>query len=145
MKKIKKYDVGGTVDEAGLEEILKYKDQYTLPRRKPLPSETIKEDKRAKAINEGVKEAITSGAAAGPVGMLGSLAKRLKDNVMGTEEQNIAAEAREIERARRNPEGMEAKFRKATGKPFKSGGKVSSASKRGDGCCVKGKTKGKMV
>ena len=31
--------------------------------------------------------------------------------------------------------------------PFnmKKGGKVSSASKRADGCCVKGKTKGRMV
>jgi len=76
---------------------------------------------------------------------LKNVGKRLKENIMGADEQNIAAEAREIERARRNPEGMEAKFRKATGKPFKSGGKVSSASKRGDGCCVKGKTKGKMV
>jgi hypothetical protein len=28
---------------------------------------------------------------------------------------------------------------------MKAGGKVSSASKRADGCCVKGKTKGKMV
>jgi hypothetical protein len=30
-------------------------------------------------------------------------------------------------------------------KNYKSGGNVSSASKRGDGCCVKGKTKGRMV
>jgi len=30
-------------------------------------------------------------------------------------------------------------------KPMKSGGKVSSASKRGDGCAIKGKTKGRMV
>ena len=28
---------------------------------------------------------------------------------------------------------------------MKSGGKVSSASKRADGCCVKGKTKGRIV
>jgi hypothetical protein len=28
---------------------------------------------------------------------------------------------------------------------FKKGGMVSSASKRADGCCIKGKTKGKMV
>jgi hypothetical protein len=28
---------------------------------------------------------------------------------------------------------------------MKEGGKVSSASKRADGCAVKGKTKGKMV
>ena len=30
-------------------------------------------------------------------------------------------------------------------KKMASGGKVSSASKRADGCCVKGKTKGRMV
>ena len=31
------------------------------------------------------------------------------------------------------------------GPKFKSGGKVSSASKRADGCAIKGKTKGRMV
>jgi len=30
-------------------------------------------------------------------------------------------------------------------KKMAAGGKVGSASKRADGCCVKGKTKGKMV
>jgi hypothetical protein len=30
-------------------------------------------------------------------------------------------------------------------KAYKKGGKISSASKRADGCCIKGKTKGKMV
>jgi hypothetical protein len=30
-------------------------------------------------------------------------------------------------------------------KPFKKGGMTSSASKRADGCAVKGKTKGRMV
>jgi len=34
---------------------------------------------------------------------------------------------------------------KMGGMSFKKGGKVSSASKRADGCCVKGKTKGRMV
>ena len=69
----------------------------------------------------------------------------IKEALLGTEEQNREAEEREIERARRNPQGMEAKFRKATGKQFKSGGKVSSASKRADGCAVKGKTKGRII
>lgn len=145
MKKMKKYNNGGDVETAGLEEIQKYKDQYAGPKRKPLPSETIKEDKNAKAINENVKEVITGGATAGPVGMLGSLAKRLKDNVMGTEAQNAAAEEREKARARANPKGNEAKFRDFVGKEYKSGGKVSSASKRADGCAVRGKTRGKMV
>jgi hypothetical protein len=31
------------------------------------------------------------------------------------------------------------------GDTYKKGGKVSSASKRGDGCAVRGKTKGKFV
>jgi hypothetical protein len=30
-------------------------------------------------------------------------------------------------------------------KAYKAGGKVSSASKRGDGCAIKGKTKGRMI
>ena len=30
-------------------------------------------------------------------------------------------------------------------KAYKAGGKISKASKRADGCCVKGKTKGRMV
>lgn len=94
-------------------------------------------DRMAREENEADREMI-----AGP---MRRAVRRLKENILGTEEQNAAAEAREIERARRNPEGMEAKFRKATGKPFKSGGKVSSASKRADGCAIKGKTKGRFV
>ena len=33
----------------------------------------------------------------------------------------------------------------STGTPFKKGGKVGSASKRGDGIAQRGKTKGRMV
>ena len=32
-----------------------------------------------------------------------------------------------------------------TSDDYKKGGKVSSASSRADGCCIKGKTKGRMV
>lgn len=46
----------------------------------------------------------------------------------------------------------ETKMRKKMGeaydkalKTYKKGGKVSSASSRGDGCCTKGKTKGRMM
>lgn len=35
--------------------------------------------------------------------------------------------------------------RNAAGDTYKKGGKVSSASKRGDGCAVRGKTKGRFV
>jgi hypothetical protein len=79
--------------------------------------------------------------------------KTLKDKVMGTDEQNKAAS----ERMKNNP--MEKKFQKMMGnepkdekekeaKPVekaKGGAIKSSASKRADGCAVRGKTKGRMV
>jgi hypothetical protein len=74
--------------------------------------------------------------------------KTLKDKVMGTDEQNKAAS----ERMKNNP--MEKKFQKMMGnepkeedkkemKPVSKakGGKISSASKRADGCAVRGKTR----
>jgi hypothetical protein len=101
--------------------------------------------------------------------------KKLKDNLMGTDEQNQAAKDRMRKMDEKNPESAQAKVNKAlgmksggkvkdptmtyqtyskTGKPAgmktvtvkkASGGSVSSASKRGDGCAIKGKTKGRMV
>ena len=66
-----------------------------------------------------------------------------KEKVMGTEEQNKAAKERMRNMDEKNPESAQAKVNKALG--MKSGGKVSSASKRADGCAIKGKTKGRMV
>ena len=55
--------------------------------------------------------------------------RRLYENVMGTPEQNRAAQER---------------MDKSKGK--KAGGVIkSSASKRADGCAIKGKTRGKIV
>lgn len=78
--------------------------------------------------------------------------KTLKEKVMGTEEQNQAAK----ERMKDNP--MEKKFQKMMGnepkdekevkpveKKAKGGMIKSSASKRADGCAIKGKTRGRMV
>jgi hypothetical protein len=72
--------------------------------------------------------------------------KTLKDKVMGTDEQNKAASGR----MKNNP--MEKKFQKMMGnepkdekqsEPVKKakGGSVSSASKRADGCAIRGKTR----
>ena len=128
---MKKYEMGGAVGE-GLEEAV-----ASMKKLKPLPSETIREDIEAKKRNELAKDALLGG----PQGVIGALAKRLKDNVMGTEEQNRDAEMREKARAKANPEGYEAKYRDFMGKEYKKGGKVSSASKRADGCCIRGKTR----
>ena len=71
--------------------------------------------------------------------------KRLYENVMGTPEQNKKA----TEDMKDNP--MEKKFQKMMGKDKeeettepvkkKKGGSVTMASRRGDGCAVRGKTK----
>ena len=81
--------------------------------------------------------------------------QRLKDNVMGTEEQNAKAKKEMAEQDAKNPDTTQAKVnrmlkpeeKKKGGKisSYKSGGSVSSASKRADGCAVKGKTRGKIV
>lgn len=73
----------------------------------------------------------------------------LKDKVMGTAEQNKAAEERMKAEDTKSPDTVQAKVNKAVEKvtPVKkrAGGTVSSASKRADGCAIKGKTKGRMV
>jgi hypothetical protein len=73
--------------------------------------------------------------------------KTLKEKIMGTDEQNKAAS----ERMKNNP--MEKKFQKMVGnepkdekeaKPVEKakGGTIkSSASKRADGCAIRGKTR----
>ena len=50
-------------------------------------------------------------------------------------------------KVRIDEEETEIVYPKAKGSlmPLKAGGKVSSASKRADGCAIKGKTRGRMV
>jgi hypothetical protein len=81
----------------------------------------------------------------------------LKDKVMGTEEQNAKAKKEMAEQDAKNPDTTQAKVnrmidkikpaepvKKAKGGKvscYKAGGKVSSASKRADGCAIRGKTR----
>jgi hypothetical protein len=81
-----------------------------------------------------------------------SILQKLKDNVMGTPEQNEKAKKEMAEQDVKNPDTTQAKVNRMVEKikpaePVKKakGGSVSSASKRADGCAIKGKTKGRMV
>jgi hypothetical protein len=56
------------------------------------------------------------------------------------EKKAAAEKAKYISAARVPSAGMEGGY-----KGYAKGGKVSSASKRADGCAIKGKTKGRMV
>jgi hypothetical protein len=61
---------------------------------------------------------------------------------------NIAAnklEDREEKKRREAEMAAGVKPQGAAPMPMKKGGKVSSASKRADGCAIKGKTRGRMV
>jgi hypothetical protein len=142
MKK-RKYMDGGSIDQTGLE-------QYEKKVRKPLPSETIKENTKAKETNEKVKSAIIGGVTGLP-GMAAEAGKRIYQNVMGTPEQNRkAAEEmkdygpeKKFQAMKRAVMRKDEEGKKAGGKisAYKSGGSVSSASKRADGCAIRGKTK----
>jgi hypothetical protein len=66
-------------------------------------------------------------------------AKRLYENVMGTEEQNQTAKERMRKMDEKNPDSAQAKINKALG--MAKGGKVKSASARADGCAIRGKTR----
>ena len=69
--------------------------------------------------------------------------RRIRDKVLGTKEQNEESTERMRKMDEKNPSSSQAKVNKILG--MKKGGKVSSSSKRADGCAVKGKTRGKMV
>ena len=66
------------------------------------------------------------------VGVLPAIAKNMRDD--REEKKRRAAEAGMVP-----GQGGQAPM------PMKKGGKVSSASKRADGCAIKGKTRGRMV
>ena len=81
------------------------------------------------------------------------LAKKLYENVMGTDEQNEKAKKEMAEQDAKNQDTTQAKVNrmidkiKPTKEPVKKakGGMIGSASRRADGCAIKGKTKGRMV
>jgi hypothetical protein len=103
------------------------------PKSKPLPSEIKKESKAPvdKYIREPAKKLSDKVSDyADKVGLA---------NPMEVVNEALGGETREESKARRA--GMPT----SKGSSMKAGGMVSSASKRADGCAVKGKTRGKMV
>jgi ribosomal protein S12 len=65
--------------------------------------------------------------------------KKIKEGLLGTDEQNKTAKDRMRKMDEKNPNSAQAKVNKALG--MKAGGSVSSASKRADGCAIRGKTR----
>lgn len=91
-----------------------------------MPTQKFREDVD-KAVNEYVVDPIKN------------TAKRLWENVHGTDAQNAQSKAEMKEQDKANPNSFQAKVNETLG--MKKGGKVSSASKRADGCAIRGKTR----
>lgn len=72
--------------------------------------------------------------------------KKAQQGYESYEQEQSEAQRKLEERDKRVLEGAR-KFKEKVKSvlPFKKGGSVSSASKRADGCAIKGKTKGRMV
>jgi Flp pilus assembly protein TadB len=80
-------------------------------------------------------------AALAGLGAAGALAKMEQDRKAPAAMDRYKEREEQKEKNRREAEAE----KKRESRGMKSGGKVSSASKRADGCAVKGKTRGKMV
>ena len=134
-----KYDESDLMDAAqgaGLEELASrsFKKRYPGQSR-PLPSDSASEDNKKRQDEEAVSVAkrIAKGLIAGPVGVAAEEALKRPpkyDSVMGPDGRF------------RVPEHLKAK---GGAVKIAKGGKVSSASKRADGCAIKGKTRGRMI
>jgi len=81
----------------------------------------------------GSVEAQPGGGSSGGSGAMGSLLSNMQS--AGVDMTGESAPTEE----------MKKKLRELGIEVYKKGGKVSSASKRADGCAIRGKTRGKMV
>lgn len=99
-----------------------------------------KEDKRSRGVAAGLAGAgVGLGAAA--------LLSGMKKSEQNRKERELAKgkEERTMKSPIRNISTEEAAWEGEGGRAFKKGGKVSSASRRGDGIAQRGKTRGRMV
>ena len=129
MKKMKKFEKGGDVDNS-IASVLK---KYT-----PNAYETVEEDEaeiasKGASMIKNAKEGKYGKAAVDAVKGLGTTAK------MYTSSLPKAAMHAAKNRLAYGPKEDKEPVKKA------KGGMVGSASKRADGCAVKGKTRGKMM
>ena len=72
-----------------------------------------------------------------------SIPRKMYESVVGTPEQNEAAQKRLDEIDKKYPDSPIAKLNKVRNAIIgrKAGGAIKSASSRADGCCVRGKTR----
>jgi hypothetical protein len=136
-KKVRKFAMGGTTAEMNLQ---RFSPQTLVETVNPMASATLpKLGKEMENMgNTGVKGIANKLMGKGPESALSPVAKEL------TKAPELKLTSVSVEKGSdKKEEGMKrggVVKKKSTNKP-----KVSSASKRADGCITKGKTKGRMV
>jgi hypothetical protein len=139
----------------------KFADGGELPQDKTdrIAREENEDDKKLLRKIAGAGLAVPAGLAGvilsahpdmpGPIDSAKLGAKTVYHSITGNKkgEENALNEAKA---AMKRDKNVERKYNtgettNAAGDSYKKGGKVSSASKRADGCAVRGKTKGRMV
>lgn len=107
-----------------------------------LAARAVMGGKAAKEVKERIEP--TMGKAAKQEGKASKGSKGRSEPYMSdTARMEARGNAKDAKRAPRDDD--ESRMADEGGPNFKRGGKVSSASSRGDGCAVRGKTKGRMV
>jgi hypothetical protein len=137
------------------EPVKKSVTKTTVAVAKPVAKETAQEYKdRMKKLTakQGLQRVEPEAVIPGPR-MIASLLKsgakflgkdKLREYTMDEFERMTPKLSREMLKLGREPAKLSMKKGGAV-KKMASGGKVSSASKRGDGCAIRGKTKGRMI
>ena len=124
------------------------KEKYSEERRKNYPSSTRVAEMADAAVEDMLDFPQSTARGMGRYGLATAayvpaigvdVARRIKNKVMGTKEQNEEATERMRKMDEKNPDSSQAKVNRILG--MKKGGKVSSASKRADGCAIRGKTR----
>jgi hypothetical protein len=141
MKKVKKYAEGGELPQAMVDRMAKEENEEM---RKMMMAPVKAAGAAAKAVGNKVKEDLTGGAATGVRLNMGRLPGEAAAKKLGMEKSTDTEKRNAAAYLRKGYKDDEAKDM-AKSKAYKSGGSVSSASKRADGCAMRGKTRGKMV
>ena len=108
-------------------------EKYNPQKEKFGPSEYDKAAEKVKQDNEKAKAEASK------------MAEEHRAKVKAESPRTYAERLQDMGRMTTGGGGAMPKSNRDITKNYKAGGKVSSASKRADGCVIKGKTKGKMV
>lgn len=148
MKKVKKYEAGGLAEgmRKGIDTKKLPDDVYATIESDPHSSDRknrlsqIEEISRKEGRRMGNERQESAQLKSAPAAYLGRGVDFIKDKM--SDADAYLSEKMGLDRRAAAKRGMRQGLKD---EGYKAGGKVSSASKRADGCAIRGKTRGRMV